>query len=106
MLAITLGGRSVEEWKAAISPAAFQRWVAYFTLYPFDDYHRYHRPAALISVSLGGGELQDRLDWLHPQSDPQPQAAPGTGHTSADLDLFRAAGIKPPRTSSDIQKAG
>jgi hypothetical protein len=35
-------------------------------MYPFDDFHRFHRPAALLSVSMAGGDVQDRLDWLAP----------------------------------------
>ena len=88
MLAVTLGGRSVEEWKVAISPAAFQRWIAYYTAFPFDDRHRYYRPTALIARSMGGGDMNEMMDWLDPP--------PATGHTSADHDLFKAAGIRPP----------
>lgn len=44
----------------------FIAWMDFYRLYPFDDFHRYHRPAALVSVSLGGGDVQQRLDWLHP----------------------------------------
>lgn len=68
MLALALGGRSVEEWKVAITPAAFQRWVAFYTLFPFDDFHRFHRPAALVATSFAGGEIGPRLDWLQPDS--------------------------------------
>jgi hypothetical protein len=32
--------------------------------------------------------MGDLLDWLQPP--------PPTGHTSADMDLFKAAGIRPP----------
>lgn len=44
----------------------FDAWAAFFRRWPFDDYHRFHRPAALVSVSMGGGEIQDRLDFLEP----------------------------------------
>lgn len=57
--------------------------------WPFDDLHRYHRPAALIAGSLGGGDLV-RLEWLQP-----PPAYDENGHTSADRDLYAAAGLKP-----------
>ena len=75
-----------------MSQAEFQRWGAFYEENPFDDLHRYHRPAALVSVSLGGGDVQDKLDWLKPP--------PDTGHTGADMDLFKAAGITPPRKST------
>ena len=42
----------------------FLAWLEFYRLFPFDDRHRYHRPAALISTALGGGELQARLEWL------------------------------------------
>jgi hypothetical protein len=47
----------------------FEAWREFYVLYPFDDLHRYHRPAALVSVSLGGGDLQQRIDWLQPPAD-------------------------------------
>jgi hypothetical protein len=50
--------------------------------------HRFHRPAVLIAKSMAGGDERAMLDWLQPP--------PVTGHTSADLDLFRAAGVQPP----------
>lgn len=66
----------------------FREWASYYMANPFDDYHRFHRPAALIAASFNG-ELQNKLDWLRPPE--------STSHTSADLDLFRAAGFTPPR---------
>lgn len=44
----------------------FDAWVDFYRQYPFDDLHRFHRPAALVSSSMGG-RLQERLDWLAPQ---------------------------------------
>ena len=66
----------------------FQQWIAYFRAYPFDDFHRYHRPAALISTSFGGGDMQTRLDYLQP---------PAGDYSDADTKTMRAFGIKPPR---------
>jgi hypothetical protein len=68
--------------------AEFQQWIAYFRLFPFDDFHRYHRPAALVATSFGGGDLQTRLDWLQP---------PSVTFNDADANTMRALGIKPPR---------
>lgn len=42
--------------------------MAFYQDYPFDDKHRYYRPAALVSVSMSGGEVQKKLDWLQPPS--------------------------------------
>jgi hypothetical protein len=66
VLALALGGRTVAEWKAIMDQPEFLTWVEHFKLYPFDDYHRFHRPAALVSASLGGGDVRDRLEWLAP----------------------------------------
>jgi len=46
-------------------------------------------------MSISGGDqnaLQSKLDWLRPPAD--------TGHTGADMDLFKAAGITPPRKAT------
>lgn len=64
-------------------------WMEFYRLYPFDDFHRHHRPAALIAMSLGGGEIQPRLDWLQPEPVPE-------GYSQADLNTFKAFGVKPP----------
>lgn len=64
----------------------FLSWVEFYKLYPFDDFHRYHRPAALVSASLGGGELQQRLDWLQP--DPTTEDL-----NDADMATLRAFGF-------------
>lgn len=45
----------------------FAAWQEFYMRYPFDDYHRFHRPAAMVAVALGGGSLMDRLDWLQPE---------------------------------------
>jgi len=61
-------GRTVAELHATMSADEYQSWMQFFSLYPFDDLHRYHRPAALVSVSMsGGGEaFPDRLEILQP----------------------------------------
>ena len=65
----------------------FHRWVAFYEAFPFDDFSRYHRPAALIATSLGGGEIQPRLDWLQP--DPI-----NAEMDDADMNTLRAFGFK------------
>lgn len=64
------------------------RWAEFYREQPFDDFHRFHRPAALIAGMRPGsnGNLQPLLDWL--------QSPPDDGYTDADRDLFKAAGIK------------
>ena len=48
-----------------MSVPEFVRWMQYYKRNPFDDLHRYHRPAALISVSMGGGDFVERMDFLN-----------------------------------------
>lgn len=67
----------------------FLSWLAFHQLFPFDDHHRYHRPAVLVAESMSGGHLQDRLNWLQPD----PATA---GWDEADLRTFAALGVKPP----------
>lgn len=62
--------------------------MQFYRLFPFDDYHRFYRPAALISSALGG-DMKGRLEWLQPD----PIEA---GWSSADLNTFAALGVKPP----------
>lgn len=60
MTVAELGQRMTEE--------EFQEWLEFFGMYPFDDFHRLHRPAALVSVCLAGGgdAWQERIDFLQP----------------------------------------
>lgn len=72
-----------------MSHAEYVSWIEFYRRWPFDDYHRFHRPAALVAHSLGGGgedDMRKRLEWLQPPDD--------DGMTSADRDLFRAAGAR------------
>jgi len=46
----------------------FQSWLEFFDLFPFDDYHRFYRPAALVAGAMSGdGEaMHARLEWMQP----------------------------------------
>lgn len=72
-----------------MSRTEFGRWIDFYRDHPFDDLHRFHRPAALISASMGNGDIQQRLEWLRPP----PAHGP---YSVADLNTFKALGIKPP----------
>jgi hypothetical protein len=68
----------------------FLEWVEFFKLYPFDDHHRYHRPAALGFASAFLPEartqaIEDALRWLSPPNDE---------YSDADLATMRAMGFK------------
>lgn len=90
MLALALGGRTVAEWKAAMTDDEFDDWCEYYRRWPFDDFHRYHRPAALQAQMSGGlKNTEDLLAWLQP--DDTPQRRP---RNAADETIWRLAGWK------------
>ncbi|MBB1060430.1 hypothetical protein [Marilutibacter spongiae] len=70
-----------------MSPAELDVWREFFRLYPFDDHHRYHRPAALASASMGG-DFQKKLDFLSPP-------VFGDQYSEADIATMRALGFDP-----------
>ena len=76
------------ELQATMTQAEFQRWIEFYRAHPFDDLHRYHRPAALISTSMAGGDIQERLQWLAPEPVPD-------GLNEADLRTMKAFGFRP-----------
>jgi hypothetical protein len=88
-LALSLGGRTVRELKQAMGLREFQDWMAYYRDYPFDDAHRYYRPAALISQSMDGGDIKQKIEWLQPEPVPE-------GINEADLATMRALGVRAP----------
>jgi hypothetical protein len=69
-----------------MSQSEFQRWIQFYREQPFDDFHRYHRPAALVSVSLAGGDIKERLEWLQPEPIPD-------GLDRADVATIKALGF-------------
>jgi hypothetical protein len=65
----------------------FIQWIEFYKENPFDDYHRFLRPAALIASS-NGADMKKSLEWLQPE--PQYE-----GYSDADMNTFKALGIKP-----------
>ena len=61
---MAIGGCTVDELKQRMSVPEFIRWMQYYKCNPFDDLHRYHRPAALVSVAMGGGDFVERVELL------------------------------------------
>lgn len=80
------------ELKAAMSWPELRAWREYYRDFPFDDRHRYHRPAALIASRVRGAPeraLEQYLEWL----EPDPATA---GYSNADLNTLQAFGLRPP----------
>lgn len=88
MLTLAIGGCTVAELQARMTQAEFGAWVQFYRQHPFDDVHRYHRPAALVAASMSG-DFKERLDFLAPQPVP-------AGYAQAELNTFAAFGFTPP----------
>jgi hypothetical protein len=68
----------------------FMTWVEFYKQHPFDDFHRFHRPAALIANSAAPGRpIADLHDYLEPP--------PRGEYSEADMNTLRAFGVKPPK---------
>ena len=79
-----------------MSQAEFERWFSFYQMHPFDDLHRYHRPAALIAKSMSGGDMEQMLEWLHPMY----SESNDIEYSEEDLQTFKALGMKkPPKRS-------
>lgn len=77
-----------------MSQAEFQRWFDFYKMHPFDDLHRFHRPAALVAKSMSGGDIENMIEWLHPQYN----NVEDSEFSDADLNTLKALGVsKPPR---------
>lgn len=72
-----------------MSQKEFARWVEFFRLYPFDDLHRFVRPAVAVVNSLGGKvAATETMKWLAPEPvDPT--------ISEVDAEVFRAFGYSP-----------
>ena len=57
------------ELQGRMTEAEFEGWREFYRLYPFDDFHVYHRPAALVAASFGG-KYEEAIAFLAPQSKP------------------------------------
>lgn len=77
-----------------MSQVEFERWFDFYQMHPFDDLHRFHRPAALISRSMTGANVEDLLEWLQPKIADENDSE----YSDADIATFKALGMdKPPR---------
>jgi hypothetical protein len=45
----------------------FNSWVQFYRLFPFDDAHRYFRPAALLAKANGSkASIKELMEFLQP----------------------------------------
>lgn len=82
---------TIAQMRAAMTQREFASWVEFYKLFPFDDRHRHHRPAAAIAAAIGG-KYDEILEFLAPEPKPQ-------GYSRADLNTLKAFGMKPRRKS-------
>lgn len=81
--------------------AEFEGWIEFYRQNPFDDLHRFHRPAALVASTMSG-DLNKHLDWLCPPPEKALLERDLAGRSEVDKSIiraFRAVGTKkrPPR---------
>lgn len=74
-----------------MSQTEFLAWQAFYVEEPFDDHHRYHRPAILVASAMAGGRYKDKIDFLVP-----PVTEPIEGFSDVDMKTFIALGGTPP----------
>jgi len=64
VLALALG-KTVGELQKTMLQKEFESWKRFYQIRPFDDLHRYHRPAAVVAHSMGGGgDIGRTIDML------------------------------------------
>lgn len=78
-----------------MSQREFLNWCAFYELNPFDDLHRYHRPAALVATSMAGGDMSKLLTYLVNDHSEKEEATYG-GLSEADMRTLAALGGKRP----------
>jgi hypothetical protein len=78
---------TIGQMRAAMTPREFSQWAEFYKLFPFDDRHRFHRPAAMVAAAFGG-KYEDRLAFLSPD----PVVAK---FSRSDMGIMKALGVKP-----------
>lgn len=74
-----------------MSEQEFRRWMQFYRQQPFDDIHRYYRPAVLQASAFGGGDADAMMDFLVNRTDGRQEDVP-----DADLSVFEAFGAVVP----------
>jgi hypothetical protein len=80
---------TIGQMRASMTQREFSSWVEFYRLFPFDDKHRFHRPAALIA-SAYSGKYDDRIEFLSPEPKPE-------GYSKVDMSIMKALGVRPKR---------
>lgn len=81
-----------------MTPGEFHAWLAFYRMQPFDDDHRFHRPAALVAHSMNRAEVPELLDWLRrgiPVESVVEEPAE-EAYSQAELNSIHAHGFVPP----------
>jgi len=78
-----------------MSQREFLSWQRFYEEAPFDDLHRYHRPAALLAHVQVGGDFAARLDWLTGGAGLRQEQEPDMAgqFSESDLRTFAALGM-------------
>lgn len=76
------------EWQALMTRPEFLAWVEFYKRNPFDDYHRFARPAAMVAHSMSGAGLDELLAWF--------EKRPPPAINTVEQDMMKAIGAKPP----------
>lgn len=84
-------GKTVTELRNTMPMSEFHAWGLFHSKYPIDDFHTHYRPAALVAQCIAGGAIEDKLNWLQPS-----RAKPAGNYSDADMNTFKAFGLKPP----------
>ena len=64
MLVLAIGGCTVAELRQRMSVAEYMRWMEFYQRNPFDDLHRYQKPAAFVAQSMAGGDFEEKITFL------------------------------------------
>jgi len=79
-------GKTVAELKGTMTAPEFNAWVEFYKDFPFDDFHRYHKPA-LVASGRFFNEANDMLDYLQkPQVDEE--------LTDVDMSFLKLFGVR------------
>ena len=71
-----------------MSQSEFNDWQSFYLDSPFDDLHRYHRPAAWVAGNMSGVKISDSLEFLLNQTKPEPKEGEYTDIDQSVLAIF------------------